>query len=82
MNDKECYQASGLDINNLFSYHAPKNDQPERYEKIRSSAKEFARTVIECCPFSSERSSEDSRTAILKIREAVMIANASIACSE
>jgi alkanesulfonate monooxygenase SsuD/methylene tetrahydromethanopterin reductase-like flavin-dependent oxidoreductase (luciferase family) len=78
MNDKECYQASGIDLNNVFSYHAPKNDQAKRYEKLRAAAKEFARTILECCPATSE----DTRTAIQKIREATMIANASIACNE
>ena len=30
------------EINNIFTYHTPKGNQIERYQKIRSVAKEFA----------------------------------------
>jgi len=65
------------DLNNVFSYHAPKGDQPQRYEKIREAAKIFAKVIEECCPYSADKSA-----AIRKIREAVMTANASIAINE
>lgn len=61
-------------IDQLFTYHAPKGDQPERYERIRNAAKEFAKVVLECTP-----ECPDQTVAIRKIREAVMTANASIA---
>jgi hypothetical protein len=63
-----------FDLDHIFTYHAPGNEDIERYQKIRDSAKEFARTVIENCP-----SSADKTVAIRRIREAVMIANAAIA---
>lgn len=65
------------DIDNWFIYHSPTSDQPERYEKIRNKAKELAMIIFESCPDSADRT-----TAIRKLREAVMTANASIACNE
>lgn len=62
------------ELRNLFSYHAPTADQPQRYAAIREAAFQFARTVIENTPPSADQSA-----AIRKIREAVMTANASIA---
>lgn len=64
-------------IDDLFSYHAPKADQPERYESIRAAAREFAKVVVANTPDSA-----DQTTAIRKIREAVMTANASIALED
>lgn len=64
-------------IENKFTYHAPKADQPKRYEKIRGEAKEFAKLIEECCPESREKS-----LAMTKLEEAVMWANASIARHE
>jgi len=55
-------------------YHAPHGDQPERYELIRSKARELAIVIIENTP-----SSADQTAAIRKLRECVMTANASIA---
>jgi hypothetical protein len=66
-----------IDIENLFTYHPPKPDQIERYEKIREAGKAFAELLDEAVPGSPERS-----TALAKIREAVMWANAAIACNE
>ena len=66
-----------MDLDNIFKYHPPKGDQPERYEKIRASAKEFAKVIDTCCPDSA-----DKTAAIRKLREAVMTANASIALNE
>ncbi len=66
-----------MDLDNIFKYHPPKGDQPERYEKIRAAAKEFAEVINACCPDSA-----DKTAAIRKLREAVMTANASIALNE
>lgn len=66
-----------LQIENWFQYHPPKDDQAERYERIRASAKEFAKVLVECTP-----SSADQTAALRKLRECVMTANASIACNE
>ena len=65
------------DLDNLFSYHAPKGNQAERYELLREDAKAFAKRILACCPDSADRSD-----AIRKVREAVMMANASIAVNE
>ena len=64
-------------IENIFTYHAPKGDQAERYVKLREKAKEFARVVQECCPDSREKS-----LAVTSLQQASMWANASIAINE
>lgn len=64
-------------IEREFTYHPPKNDQAERYEKLRNAAKQFALIIAECVPECADRSA-----ALRKIREAVMTANAGIACNE
>jgi hypothetical protein len=66
-----------IKIENWFTYHPPKGDQAERYVKIRDAAKEFALVVARCTPISA-----DQTVAFRLIREAVMTANASIACEE
>lgn len=65
------------DIDNLFSYHPPKADQVGRYNLIREAAKKFAETIVE-----NTRGSADQAAAIRKVREAMMTANAAIACNE
>ncbi len=67
----------GIDIDNLFSYHPPKGDQTQRYERLRAAAKAFAEEIIRSTP-----SGADQTAAIRKVREAVMTANAAIACGE
>lgn len=64
-------------IEKNFSYHAPKNDQPQRYQSIRDDAKDMAKTIIESCPESRERS-----LALTNLEQAVMWANAAIARNE
>jgi len=61
-------------VGDVFSYHAPKPGQPERYESIRAAAKVLATTILTCCPDSADRSA-----ALRQVREAVMTANAAIA---
>jgi len=63
-------------LSSWFTYHAVKPEQIEKYQKIRSAALRLAETIISNTP-----SSADQTTAIRKIREAVMTANASIACN-
>lgn len=58
-----------------FTYHAPTPDQLPKYEAIRSAALQFARVIEQNTPASA-----DQTAALRKIREAVMTANASIAC--
>jgi hypothetical protein len=62
-------------IENWFSYHATSSDNLVAYEKLRSAGKQFAQAINDLCPESA-----DKTAAIRKVREAVMTANASIAC--
>ena len=64
-------------IENNFKYHAPKNDQPERYEMIRAKAKELAYVINGCTPHSREQA-----FAFGALEECVMQANAAIARNE
>lgn len=63
-----------FDVNNVFSYHTPTGDQPQRYEMIRSQAKIMAETINVITPGSPEKD-----IALRKLQEAVMWANASVA---
>lgn len=71
------HQKDIAQLDNIFTYHRPFGNQPQRYEAIRAQAKELARTVIELCPPSRERS-----LAITNIQTAVMFSNAAIAINE
>jgi len=62
---------------NTFTYHAPKLDQLERYEAIRSQARDLACNLMAMCPPSRELS-----LALTHLEEAVMQANAAIARNE
>lgn len=64
-------------LDNMFTYHPPKEGQPEKYEAIRDEAKLFAALLLDLCPDSRERS-----IAIRKIEEATMWANAAVARNE
>jgi hypothetical protein len=64
-------------IENTFMYHKPLPGQPERYEKIRSKAKELATVLNECGAPSRELA-----LAFTNLQQAVMWANASIAINE
>jgi len=66
-----------VQIENTFTYHAPKGDQTERYEKLRSKAKELASLMASACPNSREKS-----LAFTNLQQAVMWANDSIAINE
>jgi len=60
-----------------FKYHAPKDDQPQRYVAIRESGKELARLIMAYSHPSREQS-----LALTKVEEAIMWANAGIARNE
>lgn len=62
------------DIEELFTYHAPKPGQPERYQAIREAAKNLAKVIVENTP-----PSPDQSASIRDLRISVMQANASIA---
>jgi len=62
---------------NRFTYHAPKGDQAERYQTVRTAILDAARTCVDftpCCP-------EQSR-ALNALDEAMFLFNASIARNE
>ncbi|WP_271006563.1 hypothetical protein [Listeria seeligeri] len=63
-------------IENNFKYYKPKFGQTEKYDLLRSEAKELAHLIDKLCPGSREKS-----LAITKLEESVMWANASIARS-
>lgn len=63
------------DLDNWFKYHPPTTKQTRAYEEIRAAALTFATTVCDLTPVCP-----DQTTAVRKIREAVMTANAAIAC--
>lgn len=64
-------------IENDFTYHSPKDDQPERYKVIRDKAKDLAFTIVENTPPSREQS-----LALTYLEQAVFISNAAIARNE
>jgi hypothetical protein len=69
--------AEGMNLETVYSYHAPKEGQAEHYTKIRAKARELAELITTECPDSREKSQ-----AFLKLEECVMWANASIARNE
>jgi hypothetical protein len=66
-----------LDLDSIFTYHAPFGDQQERYVAIREKAKELAKLIQIATPASREQS-----TALTNVQQAVMWANAAIAIHE
>ncbi len=64
------------ELENRFTYHAPKDGQPQKYEAIHTKAKELACMIVAMVPDSRERS-----TSITKVDECVFWANAGIARS-
>ncbi len=59
---------------NLFTYHAPTEDQTAAYGRIRKLAMDLALEIHDSVPLGPDRAA-----AIRKVREAVMTANAGIA---
>lgn len=64
-------------LDNSFTYHSPKEDQPARYVLIREMAKTLAELIVGETPKSREQS-----LAITHLEDAVMWANKAIACNE
>jgi hypothetical protein len=63
------------DLSNWFSYHSPSSQQLPKYARIREAGLALAEAIFYETPASA-----DQTAAIRKVREAVMTANASIAC--
>lgn len=64
-------------LNNDYTYHAPKDDQQERYVLIRDTAKELALVIVANTPSSREQS-----VTLTLLDQVVMIANSAIARNE
>ncbi len=62
---------------NTFSYHPPQGNQAERYGLLRHEVGKLAYIIACNTPESREQS-----VALTKLQEAVMFANAAIACNE
>jgi hypothetical protein len=77
MNNYEIEQKMGNQIDKIFTYHSPKDDQPERYVTLRDTAKSLAYIIVKNTPPSREQS-----LAITHLEEAIFYANAAIARNE
>lgn len=80
MKGDPAYIPSEEDYNKLeeiFRYHAPVGNQPERYEYIRDEARNLAHIILSMSPKSREQS-----LAITSLQQAVMWANSAIAINE
>jgi hypothetical protein len=64
-------------LDNWFTHHPPHGNQPYRYSGIRQSGRRLAEVIEELAPSGPEK-----EQALAKVREAVMWANAAIACNE
>ena len=64
-------------IHRNFTYHAPKDSQPERYAAIRGKAKELALLIAQTSPEGREQA-----IALTHLETAVFFANAGIAHNE
>lgn len=62
-------------LDNWFSYHAPSESDNAKYGLIRAAGRHLAETIVLNTP-----ASPDQTAAVRKVREAVMTANAAIAC--
>jgi hypothetical protein len=62
------------ELMNRFTYHAPKEGQPKKYEAMRAGALKLAELVNVSCPESREKA-----LALNKLDEVVFWANAAIA---
>lgn len=63
-------------IDNWFTYHAPQPEDVIKYNTIRAAGKVLADVIFENVPAGADQSA-----AIRQVREAVMTANAGIACA-
>jgi hypothetical protein len=58
-----------------FTYHSPNSEQNDSYIKLREAGLNLAEVILAETPACA-----DQTAAIRKVREAVMTANAAIAC--
>jgi hypothetical protein len=62
------------ELGTRFTYHAPKDGQPEKYTALRTTGLELAKLIEASVPESREQA-----LALTKLEEAIMWANAGIA---
>jgi len=67
---------SAKDLDNLFTYHPPVGNDVDTYQQIRQAGHAFATVICATVP-----PSDDRDRAITTIRDAVMQANAAVACA-
>jgi hypothetical protein len=58
-------------LDEVFTYHAPDEDDRRAYQAIRGDAKRLVKTIVQ-----NTAKCADQTAAIRKVREAVMTANA------
>lgn len=63
-------------LDNVFTYHAPRDGQVETYQLLREHGRVLAASILRNVPPGEER-----QQALFAVRAAVMWANAGIACS-
>lgn len=72
---KERIMITKEQLENWFTYHSPNADQEQAYQDIREAGMNLASVIVARTPTSA-----DQTAALRKVREAVMTANAAIAC--
>lgn len=77
MSKYEVGEKTTQQIENNFQYHAPKDDQQERYVFLRDEAKILAYNIVKNTPPSREQS-----LALTNLEQAIFWANAAIARNE
>lgn len=65
------------ELDNRYTYHAPKGDQTGRYEAVRAGCLELSKLIKKHTPHSREQS-----TAFTRLDEVMFHANAAIARNE
>lgn len=74
LQEQALKEAQGQEIERRFTYHKPREGQPEKYQAIRDAAKGMAHLFNEFCPPSRELA-----LAHTNLEQVVMWANAAIA---
>ncbi len=64
-------------LERIYTYHAPKGDQQERYAALRAKGLELAQLITDSTPMSREQS-----LALTDIQRGIQMANAAIAINE
>lgn len=65
------------DLDNRYTYHSPKGDQPERYEHIRTAIRKLAKLIVANTPACAEQD-----RALNHLDLVMFLANAAIARNE